>query len=610
MFHRTELTTAAAIPLPDPIPSSSALQTPAFDLAKCWLIVRKRKKLIALTTLGSLFAAALFVLLSPQRYTATTQVLIDPSDLRAVENGLTSSIQLSDLAVLQVESQVRVLTSDNVLRRVIASEGLDRDPKFVKPQTSLLRNIIGRILASFGAAHTMNNGDPTLTALYELQQRIRVKRAERTYVVDISVTTDDGEKSARIANSLAQAYLAEQTAARSEAARRVSDSLTSRLSELKNRVRLAEEKAEEFKARNNIVGASGQLVNEQQLSDLNIQLSLARARTAEAKSRFEQLQALRKSGLDSGAFLEAVQSQTITALRSQYTEILRREAEQTTTLGARHPTVIEIRAQAQRLRRVIQEELGRISEAARSDYERARASEDGLSRSLDELKRNALTTNEARVTLRELEREVQASRAVYESFLVRSRETGEQERLDTRNVRIISKAEPPLRRSYPPPFTFVALGALAFGLCAGSGLALARGLGQERERPSQVSHEPLPDFPLLAAFPHIGTGDPLRPFEDPKSRPAAEMRKLHETLRAGQKKWTGQSILLVATYDGGEPTAVAFDLALVAAANQSVLLIDADARRQPLAGIFGHQTEAGLMDVASGQKNPLGGGHL
>jgi polysaccharide biosynthesis transport protein len=603
MFHQTHVIKSATIELPDTIRPAGPLQGALLDLGKLWLAVRNHKRLIAATVLISLLAATVFMLVATPQYTAVTQILIDPSDLRAVENGLTSNNQLSDVAVILVESQVRVLTSDNVLRRVIASERLDTDPKFGKGPTSPLRTLVEAVIKPFGISRALGKIDPTLTALYELQQRIRVKRAERTYVVDVSVTTEDGEKSVRIANALTQAYLAEQAAARSEAARRVSESLSARLSELKNRVRMAEERVEEFKSRNNIVGASGLLVNEQQLSDLNNQLSLARGRTAEAKSRFEQLQNLQRSGADVGAFTEAVQSQTMAALRSQYADVMRREAEQTTSLGERHPTVIEVRAQGQRLRRVIAEEINRIAEAARSDYERARASEESLARSLEALKRNTMTTNEARVGLREIERDVQASRAVYESFLVRSRETGVQEWLDTKNVRVISKADVPLRRSWPPSYALIAFGAVMLGLSAGTGLAFLRELSDDRDSsPHAPPRETPSDLPLLAVLPNIGVGHPLSSFEDPKSRPAAEIRKLHDSLRAGRKKWAGQSILLVAPHDGAEATAVAFNLALVAAANHSVLLIDADSRRQALAAVLPHQSQAGLIDVASGQK--------
>src|SRR6202012_3799868 len=134
----------------------------------------------------------------------------------------------------------------------------------------------------------------------------------------------------------------------------------------------------------------------------------------------------------------------------------------------------------ERLRRMIDEEVHRLVISARTEYESARANEDSLAASLEKLKSNAVTTNEAMVTLRELERDVQASRAVYEAFLVRAKETGEQERLDTKNIRVISRAAIPLRRSFPPSNTLLALGAVLFGAAAGTGIVFAReayGLG-------------------------------------------------------------------------------------------------------------------------------------
>ncbi len=218
---------------------------------------------------------------------------------------------------------------------------------------------------------------------------------------------------------------------------------------------------------------------------MNNQLTSARARTAAAKARLDQVQQVQLSKNEGGAFPEAVQSQTITALRSQYAEVMRREAEQMTSLGARHPAVIEIQAEAERIRRMIDEEVHRLVISARTEYEGARANEDLLAASLEKLKSNAVTTNEAMVTLRELERDVQASRAVYELFLVRARETGEQERLDTKNIRVISRADIPLRRSFPPSNTLLALGALLFGAAAGTGIVFAReayGFGGDTDR--------------------------------------------------------------------------------------------------------------------------------
>jgi succinoglycan biosynthesis transport protein ExoP len=550
---------------------------------------------------ASLLIAMLFVLIVPHRYTAVTQILIDPTDFRAVGNDLTPANPSNDAALMQVESQVRVLTSASVLRRVIKTESLDVNPEFTGQRSW------------FDDA----SGDNTLTALNALRRSISVKRTERTYVVDVSVNSKDPAKAAHIANAIAQAYLAEQTDVRSDAARQVSQSLTARLNELKDRVRDAENRVETFKARNNILDSSGQPINEQQLTELNNQLGIARARTAGAKARLDQVQQVQLSKDESGSFPEAVQSQTITALRSQYAEVMRREAEQMTSLGERHPGVIEIEAEATRLRRMIEDEVHRIALSARSEYESARANEETLTANLEKLKGNAITTNEARVTLRELDRDVQASRAVYEAFLVRARETGEQERLDTKNIRVISRADLPLQRSFPPSNLLLALGALIFGVAAGSGLVMIRELydvgiprvaGAFGSRLVNATREFWPtaalssSIPVLAVLPNVDVSFGLDAAEDPKSRFAMELRKVHEAVRASHKTQGNPSILIVACDDEDDTVAVALTLAAVAAATQRVLLVDADLDRRTLAAIDADRGEAGLVDVAIGRR--------
>jgi uncharacterized protein involved in exopolysaccharide biosynthesis/Mrp family chromosome partitioning ATPase len=582
------------------------------DPAAIWQFLKRHRHLIARTVAGALVAALLFVLLVSHQYTAVTQLLIDPSDLRVVDNGLTPNNQMPDAVVLQVESQVRVLASDNVLRRVIVEQKLDADPEFAG-KLSIVRRWLALLLAAVGLDQSAQR-DATLAALNELQRRVRVRRAERTYVIDVAVTTGSREKSAAIANAIADAYLAEQGAARSEAARRASGSLTARLMELKERVREAEERVETFKVRHNIVGA-GQLVNEQQLHELNNQLTIARTRTAEAKARYEQIEYLQRTGAEVGAFTEAVQSQTLAPLRAQYAEIMRREAEQSTTLGARHPAVIEVRAQAERLRRVIAEEVNRIALATRSEYDRARANEESLARSLETLKQNAFTTNEALVQLRELERDVQASRAVYEAFLVRARETGEQGRLDTKNVRIISRADLPLYRSWPPSNVILGVLALLVGLGSGVGLGVLRdwraGAADETvelDTPRTVRRagDGAATFPVLAALPEGASAVSTAASDAPGAVLAAEMRKVYAAVRAGSRKAVGTTVLVVSPHQNEDTAVVALSLAAVAAANERVLLIDTDIERRTIAALGAGLPDAGLVDVATG-RNLLAG---
>lgn len=572
-----------------------------FDFRKFWSVLWRGKWIILLTTLAALGLAVGFVKLVPHRYTATTQILVDPMDLRAAQSDISPTIPQSDAAVLQVESQSRVIGSDNVLGRVVAAEGLGHDPEFAS--------------GPLAAEH------PALAALEALKKRLTIRRPERTFIIEVSVSSEDPAKAARLANAIAQAYLAEQTQVRADAARQVSQALSSRLKDLQNRVRDAENKVEAYKASHDIVGVNGELVGEQTLSELNTQLNSARARTTAAKARLDQIEAFQKAKEPVGAFPEAVQSATITMLRSQYNDVMRREAEQRSTLGDRHPAVIEIEAQADKLHRSIEEEVNRIAIAARADYQRARDDEAQLSSKVDAHRDSALSTNESLVGLRELEREVQASRTVYEAFLVRSRETGEQEQVDTKNIRVISRAGLPLTRSWPPSGMLIALAAMMLGAACGAGIVMLRALNESgagrREREEQIEARPnrlrtavtkvwrrkaaVPSIPVIAELPPVDVSYGLAAIENPNSRFAREIGKVAEALRENHRTRVNPSVLVVASCDEDDTTTVALSLAAAMAASQRVLVIDADLQRRTLAALDTDPGEGGLVDVATGR---------
>lgn len=319
---------------------------------------------------------------------------------------------------------------------------------------------------------------------------------------------------------------------------------------------------------------------------------------------------------ESGAFPEALQSPTITALRGQYAEVLRREAEQTATLGARHPAVIDIEAQAERLKHMIDAEVDRAAVAARTEYASAKASEQTLSGNFDALKHTAIGTNEAMVGLRELERDAQASRSIYEAFLVRARETGEQEQVDTKNIRVLSKADLPQWRSSPPPSLLLALAAMMLGAAAGTGLVLVRPL-PEAGAPRWTGGETLrkslagmrfwptaaPEIPVLATLPDADVSFGLSAVDDPASPFAREVRRVYDEVRASPTARGNSSVLVVAADDEDEAAIVALTLAAVAAATRHVLLIDADLERRTLGAIAAENGEAGLVDVAVGRRH-------
>ena len=514
-----------------------------------------------------------------------------------------------------VESQQLVITSDVVLRRAIAREHLDGDPEFGAPSNGLLAVALRNTLGAVGIeSDTSDRGDPQLKALRQLKKRLGVKRSDKAFVVDIYVSSDDRAKSVRIADAIARAYLDDQAEARAAASGRASNALGARLDTLRRQVQQAEDRVVQYREQHKILAAGGILVNEQQLSEMTIQLNAAHAKTAEARARYEQIAGARRSGTASGATPEAVLSQTIGQLRAQYAEVARQRAELGALVGPRHPSIATLDAQIQGVQKLINEELSRIAEAARSAFERAQANERALETNLETLKQSAISTNQASVQLRELEREVEASRAVYQAFLMRARETGEQQSIDSTNARIISKATPPRDKSWPPRLLLLAI-ALVGGLGVGAGAGLMREYLDERIYSREILQD-LTGVPVLAVVPKLWAragwsrwASFLRARRqneagEPDRRTAqliAAMRRLSDSLFENRPQ-RGRSLLMTSATAGEGRTTIALNLGLTTAASGwRVLLIDGDFERGTLSKTLEAGGNAGLFDLIEGR---------
>jgi succinoglycan biosynthesis transport protein ExoP len=417
---------------------------------------------IAAVALCSIVPGVVVGQMIPVKWGATTQVLIDPVDLQVVEKGIKAANPFGDIQIAQVETQGRVLTSQNVLKPVVDRLGLADDPEFVRQASD--GGLMDRLKALVpGRRNPAQETQPGADALRSLQKRIAVRRAERTFILDVTATSEDPEKAVRLANAVVESFLDERAQALTEAARRVSGSLTARLGEMKERVEIAERTVEDFKRENRILSSGGQLVSEQQLSALNKEMMTFRVTAAEAKARFDEMQRLLSIGGDPGSTPEAMKSQAIASLRAQYSEARGKEGLLSGSLLPGHPAMVAARSQVTNIRTAIRDEVQRLTASARADYERARSQERALEAEVERLQRSLTDTNEKMLRLRELERDAQAQRSVYESFMLRTREVGAQEKLDIVNARIISRAEQADRAGWPPRLWQIVAAAMLLG---------------------------------------------------------------------------------------------------------------------------------------------------
>ena len=451
-----------------------------------------------------------------------------------------------------------------------------------------------------------------------LRRRVAVKRADKVLVVDVVVTAQNQDKAARLANAIADAYLVDQAEARSQAAREASESLTARLAEQRRRVEAAENAVERYRAENNLTAASGRLISDQQLTDISNQLSLAQNRTSALKAQIDQIARQRRSGGLPGSTSEAMQSAVVSKLREQEGALVQRGADLQSQLGPLHPSISAVRSQLSQVRQLIGVEIDRIERSARTDYERALANERLLSTKLENLTRQTQTSDQASVRLRDLQRDLEAVRAIYSTYLLRAQETREQASVDSTNARIISRAQPPQQKSWPPLGLLLA-GALSGGLGLGAGIVLVREFASPMLL-SSAQAQSLIGAPVIGVLPpekaaarkHKFLGKfafkrgKAEPVDEPVAAADADSRaeavaglallRLFDPENGPHAQVAVRSVLLTsAPEDAGERLRTALLLAQVAAVRgDRVLLVDADVVESQETGVVG------LLDVMRG----------
>ncbi len=428
--------------------------------------LKSRWKTIALCTAVTTGLGIAYLAFTPTAYTATVSILVDSRPRAPVGSDPGSNINAQSDTIL-VESQVKILSSTAVLKRVVQREGLVDDPDFGGGGAGLRQRIMAMIgLGSKASADV----DLTSGAVQALARAVVVKRSERTYVIDVEVSARDPAKAARLANSVADAYLADQLDARATVVRGDAKWLDQRIGELQARVQDAENHAQAYRAEHAITDANGKSVGDQELFDLANTLTQARARVIETKARWERFKSVVNSARINDLPADAARSGVLDRLRGQLADIERQDSNLRTTLGDRHPALREVENQLRDTKAQIVAELKRLADAAGVEHQVATDAEKELTARVEQARKATDGRNQSSVELREIERDVDSSKAVYEKFL-RARETNDVQNTGGPDARIIAPATAPGAPSQPKTVAIL-FAAFASGLFVGVGLAL------------------------------------------------------------------------------------------------------------------------------------------
>ncbi|MFQ6163192.1 GumC family protein [Sinorhizobium meliloti] len=429
-----------------------------------WL--RNGARWIVLALVLSVAAAFAYAVAATPRFTVYTDLVVDPSNLNVVSDDVFTTNPQRDAQLLEVESKLRILTSRNVLQRVIDELRLADDPEFVRPT---ILDWMKTLIAPRDA-----KADKEVAAMRALSERVEARREERSFVVILKVWSEEPAKAIALSDAIVEAFEAELFQSAAESAGRVAQNLNERLDELRRNVTEAEKRVEDFRRENGLQSTNGELVSNQLSSELNTQVLDGQQRFIQAETRYRQMSAAVAEGQTASA--SVFESANMTNLRQQYNALQQQIGSMQLTYGERHPRLVAARSERTALEAAMKDEARRILERAKADFDREQKALDALRGKADDEKSNVFTDNQAQVQLRDLERDARSKAAIYETHLARAQQITERQQIDTTNIRVISRALPPNARSWPPRTLILLIGGAVLGLAIGIAAALALGL--------------------------------------------------------------------------------------------------------------------------------------
>jgi succinoglycan biosynthesis transport protein ExoP len=443
------------------------------EIRDIFRVLVDRWRIVALTTLVTVGLVVLYIWTTTPLFGARVEILIDPRQRQTVESeitptGLGSSAAGADTLLL--ESQVEVLRSQKVTDALIKQENLTSDSEFAGAGSFLPVKIVKTLIKMvvYGPQSSLwNTMSPYDRALNTLRERMTVERQRNTYVIAVTVLSSDPQKAARLANRIAEIYIAEINGAASDATREAATILSSKLTKLGRAASETTRAVEIYKRQNNLIDTNDTLVVEQMLNNLNREFSQARSELQATLARRNQLNsALSSEGGEAIDYSQVGESAVMSQLQTRLAEVESREAFLLSAYLDSHPVLIRVRDRKEALKTSMRKEHKRIMNQLDVDYNTALEKSNSLKAEVDQLIAQMATSNSDTVKLHEMEREAETNRALYESFLRRSKQAREQIDIPNSTARVISSAFPASRPKYPAVFLLLASG-LALGTVFG-----------------------------------------------------------------------------------------------------------------------------------------------
>ncbi len=464
------------------------------DSEKLAQAARRQAALVAKAAAIGVVLALLLILGSVPRYSATETILLDEE-----RNELLNQVSALPNAVRSdatVQSELEILRSQVLALEVVQRLNLDQDADFMNPPVGAVARVTGALssvagLFSGGGAEVIGPPvDPKIAAreaaAAALRQNLYVERVGRSFVLILAYSDHNPARAAAVARAYGDSYVQFQLTSQSKLAVNAGEWIDERLKVLAQRSLDATSAVQQFRARHNLVEFQGNLLTDQQQSDLTTALVTASADVAQLRARVQNFETLMKQDKPDVLAISALETltpsdQTMSELRTDYIKARRNWTAIVAERGEEHPQAQQLKKQMTILETTIAEELDRAILATKAQYEIARSREASLRDDLSTFSERMTGDDKVMGQLAQLEAVADTYATVYRDFLERYEITAQQENFPIASVSIISPADMPEQPSSPKKKALVLLG-LILGALVGIIIGALREMGPMRLR--------------------------------------------------------------------------------------------------------------------------------
>ena len=589
------------------------------DLLKLWQSIWRRKWSIITLTFIVMMVSVLVVLSLTPIYRAASTLLIEQKQaklgsieqLYGLEGGSNEFLQ-TQFELLKARSLAeRVVRELNLTTHVEFDPRQQPEPLINFSIRDLLSNlsldklIPGTMPSDLEITEEMREEKIFESVTRAFMSRISIAPQGKSQLVQVQVDMADPVLATRAANMLANGFIEGQLEASMEMSATATTWMNSRMGELRSKLKVAEDTLQEYREKENLVDVDGvSTISAAELAATSERMIDARRNRAEAESMYRQVQSMRSAGWEKMASVSAVLGDPlIQQFKTNEARAKAKVDELSKRYGARHPTMEAARTELAAAQASLRGQVEQVVAGIERNYQLAVANETSLRSSVNINKAQIQDISRKEFRLRELQREVDSNRALYDTFLTRLKETAATSDLDSANARIVDRATVPTTPIKPKKALIVLLATFLAGLVGVGLVLLLEALNNTFKSTEEI--ENTLNLPVLGLLPLIRKGSRKQIanlFHDDTDKSFSEsIRTIRTSVVLSAMDEPHKILVVTSSVPGEGKSTVASNLAYALGQMEKVLLVDADMRRPTLAKNFNFPVGTpGLANLIAG----------